>query len=84
MYGPEANSEFCFPESLDDVSSRDYAKGKIRTRVKTKLTRGPYIKCYGIYLGFALNNHIAITKKNNFRRQNVFIYNRQSCWISKS
>ena len=36
MYGPEGNSQFCFPESPD--VSRDEVKGNIRTRGKTKLT----------------------------------------------
>ena len=36
MYGPEGNSQFCFPESPD--VSRDEVEGNIRTRGKTKLT----------------------------------------------
>ena len=36
MYGPEGNSQFCFPESPDVF--RDEVKGNIRTRGKTKLT----------------------------------------------
>ena len=39
MYGPEGNSEFCFPESPD--VSRDEVEGNIRTRGKTKLTSFP-------------------------------------------
>ena len=39
MYGPEGNSLFCFPESLD--VSRDEVEGNIRTRGKTKLTSVP-------------------------------------------
>ena len=39
MYGPEGNSQFCFPESPD--VSRDEFEGNIRTRGKTKLTSFP-------------------------------------------
>ena len=36
MYGPEGNSQFCFPESPD--VSRYEVEGNITTRGKTKLT----------------------------------------------
>ena len=39
MYGPEGNSQFCFPESPH--VSRDEVEGNIRTRGKTKLTSFP-------------------------------------------
>ena len=39
MSGPEGNSWFCFPESLD--VSRDEVEGNIENRGKTKLTSFP-------------------------------------------
>ena len=62
MYGPEGNSQFCFPKSPD--VSREEVEGNIRTRGKTKLNQfpeGPYIKCFVIYLDF----HIAKTNKQS-------------------
>ena len=52
-----------FPESTD--VSRDEKEGNIRTRGKTNyFPEGPYIKCFLIYLGFPLNNHIANKQTN--------------------
>ena len=62
MYGPEGNSQFCFPESPD--VSRDEVEGNISTLGKTKLfPSGPYIKCFVIYLDF----HIPKTNKQRLR-----------------
>ena len=54
---------FFLPESPD--VPRDEVDGNIRTRGETKLlvSRGPYIKCFVVYLDFPFSNHIAITKK---------------------
>ena len=49
MYGPEGNSEFCFPESPD--VSRDEVEGNIRTRGKTKLTSFPRDHTLSVYYG---------------------------------
>ena len=39
MYGPEGNSQFCFPESPD--VTREEVEGNISTQGKTKLTSFP-------------------------------------------
>ena len=51
MYGPEGNSQLCFPENPD--VSRDEVEGNIRTQGKTNLNQfpeGPHIKCFVIYI----------------------------------
>ena len=63
--------QFCFPKNPD--ASRDEVEGNIATRGKTKLTsfqRGPYIKCFVIYLDSPLNNHIAKANKQRQRAGN--------------
>ena len=66
MYGPEGNSQFCFPES-PDVPRDEVGKHRDSGENKTNyFPEGPYIKCFVIYLDF----HIAKTKKQRRRAGN--------------
>ena len=56
MYGPEGNSEFCFPESPN--VSRDEVEGNIRTENKTNC--------------FPRDNLIAKTNKQRRRASDTF------------
>ena len=49
MYGPEGNSQFCFPESPDS-----------RENKTNQFPEGPYIKCFVIYLDFPLSNRAVV------------------------
>ena len=59
MYGPEGNSQFCFPESPD--ISLMFPETKSRENKTSQFPERPYayIECFVIYLDFPLNNHIA-------------------------
>ena len=69
MYGPEGNSYFWFPSSLD--VSLEFVSGNKR---KTKLTSSPRDHTLSVLLyinlDFPLNNHTAKTNKQRQRAGN--------------